>query len=141
VDHLTGSSVSRPAGRQEERYHGGSIASGVRGVETFDQGGLEREEDARAVARFAVGRERPAMPKRAESGERERQDAVAASTAGVRDEPDTARVVLEGAVVERRRTGPSVAASTGGVCHGDGPPVTEHRGRRGHPRWKVAVGG
>ena len=64
---------------------------------------IQRQRDAGAVTRLAIGPERAAVGQRGQTGERQRQDPVARPAAGVRDEPDAARVVLEARVVQRRR--------------------------------------
>ena len=64
---------------------------------------LERQQDAGAVARGAVGGECAAVTERAEPGQGERQDARPRPPAGVRHEPDAAGIVLVAWVVERVR--------------------------------------
>ena len=61
---------------------------------------IQRECDAGAVARLAVRAERPAMGQGRQPGERERQDPVPRSAAGIGHEPHTTGVVLEARVVE-----------------------------------------
>ena len=78
----------------------GRRGRGVAG-DQLEERPIERERDAGAVARLAVGPERPAMTQRAETGQRQRQDAIARPAAGVRDEPDAAGVVLVARVVQR----------------------------------------
>ena len=88
------------SGPRQEQPDDSGPATETRG-ERVEQARLERQEDAGAVARCAVGGERPAMTERAQPGQGERQDPVARPSAGVRDEPDAARVVLVATVVER----------------------------------------
>ena len=62
---------------------------------------IERERDTSAVARFTVGAERPTMAQRAEPGQRQREDPVARSPAGIGHEPDATRIVLVARVIQR----------------------------------------
>ena len=62
---------------------------------------IEREGDARAVARLAIGAERAAMAQRSETRQRQRQHPIARPPAGVRHETDAASIVLVAFVVER----------------------------------------
>ena len=64
---------------------------------------LERQQDAGAVARGAVGGECAAVTERAEPGQGERQDERPRPPAGVSHEPDPAGIVLVAWVVERVR--------------------------------------
>ena len=61
------------------------------------------DEDARAVAGVGLGAGRAAVVQAADRGERLVDDRVAGATLHVDDEADTARVVLEARVVQRRK--------------------------------------
>src|SRR4051794_3517298 len=77
-----------------------------------DERRLQRQRDARAVARLAVGGECPAMAEVREARQCQVQHTVSRVPPGVRDETDATRIVLEAWVVQR----------VGGIgetsCHG-----------------------
>ena len=112
-------------GQSPCRSHAGAISPRI--------GPVEREGHPGAVTRLAVGPERAAMRERREAGERERQDPIARPPAGVRDEPDAARIVLEARVVEGSgdvgRSVSSVGWPMSGLRRWDGP-ATAERSRR-----------
>ena len=102
-----------PASRQEQhddpRPLGRACPSDQR-----QQRPRERHRHAGAVARLAVGGECPTVGQRREACERERQHPRMRPTAGVRHEPDSARIVLEPLVVQRRSV-VALVVSIGGV--------------------------
>ena len=121
---------------------------------------IERQRDTGAVARLAVGAECPSMAERGQAGEGQRQDPVARAPAGVRDEPDATRVVLEARLVERGDGATVALGRCGGsmAClrEGDGPAAIDEEstaaggwsrrvrpggGRRSHLIGDLAVDG
>ena len=65
------------------------------------EGGMEREEEARSVARDAVCRPRTPVRDRREPRQRPVEELARRASARVRDEADAAGVALSGRVVER----------------------------------------
>lgn len=65
---------------------------------------MEREQDARTVARDAVGRPGAAMRDGGEAGERPVDELARRPSLRVGDEADAAGVALEGPIVEKRRS-------------------------------------
>ena len=99
---------------------GRSVAAVAR--DQRQDGRIERERDAGAVAGLAIGAERPAMGERRQPGQGQRQHPIARPTTRIGDEPHATGVVLVARVVERHR---HRAASAGTVAialvgvHGD----------------------
>ncbi len=95
-----------------------------------DHGLRHWQRHPRPVARLAVGGERPAVGQRPEPREGERQHPIPRPTAGVRHEPDPARIVLIPGVVERR---------LGQSAHSRLQAVERRRASRGEVRDSLAV--
>ena len=143
---------SRAAGQERAREDPEPVA----GDRRPDRGGAdrrgEREQDARPVARLTVGREGSTVTEGRQPGQREREDPPGRPATGIRDEPDAARVVLEGGVVEgrlgrplwgaaaRHRTvrpivaRPGTRLRRGRRCRGRPPRPAPGRGCRGRSR-------
>ena len=102
---------SRSGPGQEGRHHPEPVAGGAGRIEEEADRRSEREQDARPVARFTVRREGATVTEGREAGQREREHPPGGPSTGIRDEPDAARVVLEGGVVERRVGRPTMGAS------------------------------
>ncbi len=92
-----------PVARQEQAQDAGPRSESRR--DAGQDGGLQRQADPGSVARLAIGGERAAVAQCAEPGECQRQDAVARAPAGIGDEPNPARVMLEPGIVERNLEG------------------------------------
>ncbi len=118
LDQPPAASLGRAATWQEDRDDRGLRCREIAGEEC-QEGAVQREGDARAIARFAIGPERTAVSERREAGEGQRQHPVPGPPARVRDEPDTARIVLVPRVVERR-VGVARVAAPGSVSTGRG---------------------
>ena len=73
------------------------------GRQPCEQRRLERQGHARPVRRGPVGAERASVPERREPGQGERHDPLGRSAAGIGDEADATRIVLERRVVQRWR--------------------------------------
>ncbi len=104
--------ASRPRGRNTITTPGCSTACGPAINDSKDRDNGQR--DSSPVARLTVRCERPPVGQCPQPGQRQRQHPRTRSTAGIRHEPDPARVVLEPRVVQR---GPVVSsiALVGGV--------------------------
>ena len=126
LDQAPAASFGRTATRQEDRDDRGLRCREIAGEEC-QEGTVERECDARAIARFAIGPECAAMPERGEAGQGQRQHPVARPSARVRDEADTARIVLVPRVVQGR-VGIERVAAPGSVSTGRGHGVVSGEG-------------
>src|SRR5436190_2300389 len=111
-DPAAGSGAGSRARWREEQLDDGRPFLGPGRVEPErpEHARAERQRDARAVRRGAVGAERTPVRQRRQPAEREREDLRPAGSARVRDEPDAARIVLERGVVQRRDVGVGATA-------------------------------
>ena len=134
LDERASPALGEPTARQEELDDTGPLGRAVAGQE-LEQRPVQRQRDPGTVARFAVRAERAAMAERRQPGQGQRQDPLARPSAGVRDEPDPARVMLEPRVVQRGRaallSGPGVAGSR--LCSGEGTSRPPSIGVDGRP--------
>ena len=122
----------RPRGRNSDTMPGRPAAAGPASSSRSDRS--RGSDTPGSVARLAVGPECAAVTQGSQPGKGKRQDPVARPAAGVRDEPDAARVMLEPRFVERSggRGAGGVASSPWPVSPEDGtaqPPSTVDGGR------------
>jgi hypothetical protein len=95
--------ISRTSSARQERLGDRDRLPTETWRERVDERGLQWKRHASTIARFAVGAERAAMTQRRQAGQRQWENTIARTSTRIGDEPDAARVVLEGRIVEGRR--------------------------------------